>query len=288
MFSPTTSQSFWWQLWQTLELIFTQAVRNVRKSHGNAILGLMLNIAQTMILLGVFLLIFVFAGARGAAIRGDTLIYLMSGVVLFMAHIKTLSAVATAEGPNSAMMKHRPMNPIVAIGGAALAELYIQVLSIAVILFLYHTIWTPVYIDKPFGAFAMLLAVWFSGLAIGIVMYAIRPWFPSAAKLLTTLISRLNMVASGKFFLANSLPRLFCPIFPGTRCSMPSTRRAALRLSTTTRSTPGCYYPLVLQPVRDCLGHAGGVLYAEPRIAQLVGPAIARAPTRPGMPLASP
>jgi len=104
MFSPTTSRSFWWQLWHTLELIFTQSVRNVRKNHGNAIIGLMLNIVQTMILLGVFLLIFVFAGARGATIRGDTLIYLMSGVVLFMAHIKTLSAVASAEGPNSAMM----------------------------------------------------------------------------------------------------------------------------------------------------------------------------------------
>ncbi|MCL1628405.1 MULTISPECIES: ABC transporter permease [Roseinatronobacter] len=213
MFSPTTSRSFWWQLWHTLELIFTQSVRNVRKNHGNAIIGLMLNIVQTMILLGVFLLIFVFAGARGAAIRGDTLIYLMSGVVLFMAHIKTLSAVASAEGPNSAMMKHRPMNPIVAIGGAALAELYIQILSIAVILFLYHTIWTPVVIDKPFGAFAMLLAVWFSGLAIGLVMYAIKPWFPSVAKLLTTLISRMNMVASGKFFLANTLPASVLPYF---------------------------------------------------------------------------
>ena len=111
------------------------------------------------------------------------------------------------------MMKHRPMNPIVAIGGAALAELYIQVLSVAVILFLYHTIWTPVEIDKPFGAFAMLLSVWFSGLAIGIVMYALKPWFPSAAKLLTTLISRLNMVASGKFFLANTLPSSVLPYF---------------------------------------------------------------------------
>jgi ABC-type polysaccharide/polyol phosphate export permease len=201
------------RLWHTLELIFAQAVRYVRKTHGNAIVGLLLNIAQTMLLVGVFLLIFVFAGMRGAAIRGDVLIYLMSGVVLFMAHIKTLSSVAMAEGPNSAMMKHRPMNPIVAIGGAALGELYIQILSIGVILFLYHTIWTPVVIDRPWGAFAMLLSVWLSGLAIGIVMYALRPWFPSLAKLLTTLISRLNMVASGKFFLANMLPGTVLPYF---------------------------------------------------------------------------
>jgi len=213
MHSPSAPRSFWLRLFHTLELIFTQAVRNIRKSHGNAVLGLLLNIAQTMILVGVFLLIFVFGGMRSAAIRGDVMLYLLSGVFLFMCHIKALGAVASAEGPTSAMMKHRPMNPIVAIGGAALGELYIQILSVCVILFLYHTAWTPITIDQPIGAFAMLLSVWFSGAAIGVVMYALRPWVPSLSKLLTTFISRMNMVASGKFFLANALPGTMLPYF---------------------------------------------------------------------------
>ncbi|ATX66212.1 ABC transporter permease [Roseinatronobacter bogoriensis] len=197
----------------TCELIFNQAVRNVRKNHGNAVVGLLLNIAQTVLLVAVFMVIFIFAGMRGGAIRGDTLIYLMSGVFLFMAHIKVLSAVATAEGPTSTMMKHRPMNSIVSIGGAALAELYIQVLSVVVILFLYHVIWTPVEIYQPAAAFGMLLAVWFAGLAIGVMLYALKPWAPAASKLLTQLFARMNMVASGKFFLANSLPESYLHYF---------------------------------------------------------------------------
>ncbi|MFU8897712.1 MAG: ABC transporter permease [Roseinatronobacter sp.] len=197
----------------TCELIFNQAIRNVRKTHGNAIIGLMLNIAQTVLLVAVFMVIFIFAGMRSAAIRGDTLIYLMSGVFLFMVHIKVLSSVASAEGPTSTMMKHRPMNSIVSIGGAALAELYIQVLSVVVILFLYHVIWTPIEMFKPAAAFGMLLAVWFAGLAIGVALYALRPWAPEASKLLTQLFARLNMVASGKFFLANSLPEAYLHYF---------------------------------------------------------------------------
>ncbi len=197
----------------TLELIFNQAVRNVRKTHGNAIIGLVINIVQTMMLVAVFLLIFVFMGMRAAAIRGDVLIYLMSGVFLFMAHIKVIGAVAGADGPTSSMMKHRPMNTIIAISGAALAELYIQILTVFVILFLYHVIWTPVEIHKPMAALGMLLAVWFAGTAIGVVLYALKPWIPALSKLITQLIQRINMVASGKFFLANALPEAYVQYF---------------------------------------------------------------------------
>jgi ABC-type polysaccharide/polyol phosphate export permease len=213
MFSKTRRISTFALFYTTCELIFNQAVRDVRKNHGNAIIGLLLNILQTMILVAVFMLIFVFSGMSGSAVRGDALIYLMTGVFLFMAHIKVLGAVSAAEGPTSAMMKHRPMNPIVAIGGAALAELYIQTLSVVVILFLYHVIWTPVELYMPIAAFSMLLAGWLAGVAIGVILYALKPWAPSASKLLTQVISRINMIASGKFFLANSLPESYLTYF---------------------------------------------------------------------------
>lgn len=213
MLSPSSRGPGWFVFLQTLELIFHQAVRHVRKNHGNAIIGLLLNILQTVMLIAVFMMIFIFAGMRSSAIRGDTLIYLMSGVFLFMVHVKVIGQVAGADGPTSTMMKHRPMNAIVAIGGAALGELYIQVLTVMVVLFLYHAIWTPVEIYQPIAAFGMLLAVWFAGLSIGVVLYAIKPWLPGISKLLTMLITRINMVASGKFFLANSLPEAYLPYF---------------------------------------------------------------------------
>ncbi len=200
-------------MFTTFELVFNQAVYNVRKTHGNAIYGLLLNIAQMMMLVAIFMAIFMFAGMRGASIRGDLLLFLMTGVFLFMAHVKVISAVASAEGPASAIMKHRPMNPIIAICGAAVAELYIQVLSVLVILFLYHALWNPLTIYMPVETFAMFLAVWFSGFAIGVAMYALKPWFPEATKMLVMFYSRLNMVASGKFILANAIPTQMLPYF---------------------------------------------------------------------------
>lgn len=195
------------------ELTFHAAVRSIRKSHGNAILGLMLNIAQMVMLVMVFYAVFLLIGFGNRGIRGDFLLYVMTGVFLFMCHVKAMMAVVQAEGPTSAMMKHAPMNTYVAIGAAAVSQLYIQLMSVIVVLFLYHAIWTPVVIFDPLGAALMLLLAWLSGVAFGLIFLAIKPWSPGFVQLVAQFYSRANMFASGKMFVANMLPGFMLPYF---------------------------------------------------------------------------
>jgi ABC-type polysaccharide/polyol phosphate export permease len=189
-----------------LELIFHAAVRHVRKSHGNAILGLLISIAQSVVFVAIFYLIFELLGLRGMRIRGDFLLFIMSGVFLFMVHTKTVGAVAGAEGPTSPMMKHAPMNTIVAIGAAALSSLYVQVLAGGVILFGYHVAVTPITIDDPVGTLAMTLLAWLSGVAVGLVFMAAKPWAPDFFGIVVLIYQRMNMIFSGKMFVANMMP----------------------------------------------------------------------------------
>ncbi len=189
-----------------LELIFHAAVRSIRKSHGNAIIGLLLNMVQMLLLVMVFYIMFMFIGMGNRGIRGDFMLYVMTGIFLFMCHVKAMTAVVGSEGPTSPMMKHAPMNTIVSIGAAALGELYIQILSMVVVLFLYHAIWTPLEVHDMLGALLMMLLAWFSGAAIGMIFLALKPWAPSLAPLMSQIYARANMVASGKMFVANTLP----------------------------------------------------------------------------------
>tara|TARA_B110000238_G_scaffold139433_1_gene150420 strand:- start:333 stop:986 length:654 start_codon:yes stop_codon:yes gene_type:complete len=152
-------------------------------------------------------------GLRGSAIRGDFLLYIMSGIFLFMTHTKTLQAVVSSEGPASPMMQHAPMNTIISICASALGALYTQLLSLFLILYGYHVAVNPVIIDQPVPAFCMLLIAWFSGVALGIVLLAIKPWFPTVVQVATTLYMRANMIASGKMFVANSLPSFMLAMF---------------------------------------------------------------------------
>ena len=195
------------------EVVYHTAVRSVRKSHRNALAGLFLNIFQTVLLVLVFYALFSVLNIRGAAIRGDFLLYIMTGIFLFMCHIKAVSAVLQAEGLNAPIMKHAPMNILVSIAAAALGALYIQVLSLFVVLFGYHVAITPITIDDPVGAMGTVLLAWFTGVGVGMVFLALKPWIPDLVQMTAQVYMRANMVASGKMFVANSLPAFMLPLF---------------------------------------------------------------------------
>ncbi|HCP80447.1 MAG TPA: ABC transporter permease [Octadecabacter sp.] len=196
-----------------LGLIYHSIVRNVRKEHRNALIGLLMNMLQTVIFVGAFYFMFSVLGLKRTAIRGDFLLYIMSGIFLFMTHTKAMGAVLGAEGPASAMMKHAPMNTIVAIAASAIAALYTQVLSMSVVLYLYHVIFGPITILNPVGAMAMVILAWFTGASVGVVFLALKPWFPGFVKIASSIFSRANMIASGKMFVANSLPSHMLAMF---------------------------------------------------------------------------
>ena len=206
MFRVDTRKSTWATVMGLLTLIFHASVRNIRKTNGNALLGLLMHILQASMMVAIMVFMMNVLGMRRAAVRGDFVLYMMSGVLNFATHAATIAAVSKSDGPTSAMMQHSPMNLIVAIGAAALGVLYLQVLSAATILFLYHTLWTPITIHEPQYVFGAFMLSWFSGIAIGMVFKAITPWQPEAIGALTSIYTRMNMLFSGKMMLANMTP----------------------------------------------------------------------------------
>jgi ABC-type polysaccharide/polyol phosphate export permease len=213
MFRPQVKPTATRSAFGMLELIFHAAVRNVRKTHGNAIIGLALNIFQTVLLILIMFFIYWLMGIRPNKIRGDFLLFIMSGVFMYMTHAKALGAVSNAEGPTSAIMKHSPMNTMVSIASAALGALYLQVLSAAFVLYFYHAAIKPITIAYPVGMVCMFLLSWASGAAIGTIFLAAKPWNPAVVGILSTVYQRANVFASGKMLVANSTPTSILAMF---------------------------------------------------------------------------
>ena len=216
MFQTTKPRSRLGSALYICELIYHNSVRAVRKSHGNAFVALFMNMLQTIIFVLAFYFMFQVLGMRSTAIRGDFMIYIMTGVFLYMTHSKTLGAVVASEGPASPMMQHAPMNTVIAIASAMLSTLYIQILSLVFILFVYDVAFNPFVMQEihdPIGCIAMILLSWFSGAAIGMVFLAAKPWFPTPVQILSTVYQRANMIASGKMFVANALPSYMLVMF---------------------------------------------------------------------------
>jgi len=176
-------------------------------------MGLISNIMQSVVMIAVFFIMFSVFGMRGSALRGDFLLFLMTGIFLFLTHTKTMSAVVSSEGPASPIMKHAPMTTFLSITSSALAALYLQLLSAFVILFVVHVAIKPIVIDNPSGVFLSFFLAWFSGMTIGLIFLSIKPFAPGFTSIGTTVYSRANMIASGKMFVAKSLPAYILPYF---------------------------------------------------------------------------
>ena len=194
-------------------VIYHSTVRSVRSGHSNAVVALALNIFQACILVIAFYAMFTLLGIKGAKIRGDFILYIMSGIFMYMTHVKAVSAVMGADDPTSPMMQHAPMTTAVSVLSAAMSTLYTQAQSLFVILFAYHTLVTPVVIDDPVTSFGFFLLAWATGCAVGLVLFALKPWFPTFVSMFSTTYRRVNMLASGKMFVANSLPPVMLAMF---------------------------------------------------------------------------
>jgi len=201
--------------YKLMDLTFHNTVRSVRKGHRDAVFAILSNVIQTLVMIGAFYLFMSFFRKFGAAsgIRGDFLLFVMSGVFVFMVHVKTLAAVAGADGPTSPMMQHLPMTPTVSILSAALSTLYTQIMSLSAILLGYHLLWSQLQIHQPVGALAIILLAWFSGIAVGVCFLAVKPWLPKATMTGQQIYTRFNMFASGKMFVANAMPSTMVAIF---------------------------------------------------------------------------
>lgn len=190
----------------TLELIYHSTVRNLRKSHSNAVIGLVIITLQSLTMIAVFGLMSLLLGVRRAPIRGDFVLFIMSGAFLYMTHIRAVSAVAGSEGPASAMMQHAPMTTAISILANAFSALYQTVIAASVILLGYHLAISPVVIDEPVGVVSMYLLAWAYGVGVGLIFLSLRPWMPTPMPIIQRLYIRMNMVFSGKMVVANSTP----------------------------------------------------------------------------------
>nr|WP_174839485.1 ABC transporter permease [Ruegeria lacuscaerulensis] len=191
----------------TSELVFHSVVRSIRSQRSNAVLAVIMNIVQILALVTVFYLIMTLVGKITglSKIRGNPILFLLSGVFLFLTHVKSVSGVAGVATGNNPMMLHSPMNMMVSLLAAAFGTFYTQLVSILVILFMYHVAIEPLEIQDPGGAFYMLVLAWFTGSAVGVLFMALKPWLPTFVSISSVVYRRINMIFSGKMFVANSL-----------------------------------------------------------------------------------
>ena len=150
---------------------------------------------------------------RPSAIHGSKILYVMTGVFLFLVHIRAVGAVMGTKGPLNPMNLHSSMNSVLNILSATIAALYIQILAFFILMFASNVLVERITIHEPRNfAFAFFVA-WIAGVAIGNLLLSLSVFFPRSMRIVSQTFQRINMVFSGKFFLANAIPGTLLPLF---------------------------------------------------------------------------
>jgi len=106
-------------------------------------------------------------------------------------------------------MQHAPMNTMISVCLAALQSLYQQTITIGTIFLIYHLTFNPVDIFNPIGLAGVFLLSWFTG----VVFLALTPWHPPLVNILLMAYRRVNMLTSGKMFVADTLLSFMLAMF---------------------------------------------------------------------------
>jgi len=186
-----------------MELLFHSVVRDARKSSGNATLGLLLVMLQSLMMLAIFFLLFTVLGMRSVAIRGDFVIFLLTGIFLFLTHNKAVKSAMGAVSPVGGLTLHTPINSLLNIMASVLSGLYLQVLGFALILLVVHILRGGLDFYNPAGLIFPFFMAWASGIAIGLMFGVLTPFAPKFMPMVSMMYRRANMITSGKMLPAN-------------------------------------------------------------------------------------
>lgn len=194
------------------ELIFHSVVREVRTESGNASLGVFKEVANMALFIGLFYMIYHFMG-RSIAIRGDFMMFLLTGVALMVVHMKAIGSVRSASNATSAIMQHAPFTVILSIVSKAFAGFYLQGVAILVVVLVLWVFGMDLTVENPKGLVLPVFFAWASGIAVGLVFMMIAPLAPGAIRTFQKVYMRAQMITSGKFIPAGYLPSVMIGYF---------------------------------------------------------------------------
>ena len=184
-------------------LVYSLVVRDLRTEHRNAALGILISVAQPLLMGLLFFAFMSIMGRGGGQIRGDALTFVITGFIIFFAHIRTVTGVAGSLRQD--MLNHQRLTPFLMISVKAIGSLYKNVFALLIMLAANYLLRGVYEMDDMLLFMGAIFWCWLGGVAVGSIFLAINRYL-SWGNLLSTTYVRIMFFTSGKFFVASTIP----------------------------------------------------------------------------------
>ncbi|MEL6234383.1 MAG: ABC transporter permease [Pseudomonadota bacterium] len=189
-----------------LEVVSATTVHLIRKQTGRSAIGFLSTLGRPLALLATFYAIIEFMGVRGLAIRGNTLTFLLTGILCFLVHSDTVQKVTMAIKRAKSMLHHAPASIFVYVMAQALVALYTNLLAGLLIWLIAEASGFGLGIRNPSGLLLPYFLCWASGLGIGLILLVLGHITPTVSEMIAVIYTRIQFFTCGKFWAANIMP----------------------------------------------------------------------------------
>ncbi|GIX15796.1 MAG: ABC transporter permease [Paracoccaceae bacterium] len=189
-----------------IEVLKATVVHVIRQETGRSALGFVSAMTRPLILLATFMVIIEVMGVRGIAIRGNTVTFLMTGIICFLTHVTAVQKVAAALRKARGFMHHAPASLALFVFAQAVGALYLNLLAGLGVWLVAELSGHGLGILHPAGMILPYLLSWASGVGVGMILLALSHHAPTAAEVTAAVYTRVQFFTCGKFWAANIMP----------------------------------------------------------------------------------
>ncbi|MEL6582487.1 MAG: hypothetical protein AAFQ36_01525 [Pseudomonadota bacterium] len=206
------NKNMWDAAQSFMDLIYISVVREFRTTSGGAMMSFAMAFGRPIVLFLIFFAVYEFFG-RSMLIRGDFVMFMMTGIFAYLMHIRAVKNLQGAGGGAAGMIFYARASKLLNLLASAFHELYLNIIAMMVVMATayfvrgYLEAYQPHYMIKP------MFFAWASGLGVGMTFAAIAPMAPMFASSFFMIYRRVQMITSGKAFVANVLPTSLLPFF---------------------------------------------------------------------------
>lgn len=182
--------------------IFYYSVALVRKQSGSTSWGFLITIFEYSYNFLIILLIMLIVRSMGGVIRAPFLLYVLTGVSIFLIHNKIIGSFLDADS-------NKPLLPVLSVGnsvliwGEFLQSVYMQVIvSLIFLTIIIFTTGTFRVADPLLAIWVFMMALAYS-VALGALGFALMPLQKRVVKRVFAVYRRLGIIFSGKMIPGN-------------------------------------------------------------------------------------
>ncbi len=188
-----------------LIVIYALIMRETKTRYGDHKIGFLWAFIEPMTLILLISGIYTAMGTKAPS-GMPLILFMTTGYLPFIVFRDTMNQLLNSISANQNLLAFPQVTTFDVILARALLELAVLITVFVILLFGASIFGNDIRVESPLGVIAAIGLLWITGLGLGFMLACLSPILPSVRQIVTAILGRPMLLASGIFYTSESLP----------------------------------------------------------------------------------